>query len=236
MLQVSSDLSIPIQHSRLWEVLELKLHVLTITFTVSQQQKHRKPWKLEHKCVTLSTSLLYILKYSEKYFNLWLYKMLSATCCKTIPFIFPLIIVKHCFKNKKKGRQIPYAVLLHLSLLVPYYFGTGIHRKGKKKILLSRHQGSFAKRSFTSTGIQHSSQEKKNEKIKRMHYFSTNSTCSLSHLFPQGHSFSSQKVKEVCLRADSCQRNLSSIKTDISLARQISLLSEKRKKKKRERK
>lgn len=132
----------------------------------------------------------------------------------------------------KKGRQIPYAFLLHLSLLVPYYFGTGIHRKGRKKSL-SRHQGSFAKRSFTSTGIQHSSQEKKNDKIKRMHYFSTNSTYSLSHLFPQGHSFSSQKVKEVCLRADSCQRNLSSIKTDISLARQISLLSEKRKKKKK---
>lgn len=154
--QVSSDLSISILHSNPQDVLESNLHVVNVTFTVSQHQKHRKLWKLKRDGVTLWTSFLFILNYSEKYFNLCLYKMLSATCCKTTPFIFPVKPIKHCFKTNKRKRNTISSVTSPLTFC---YVTTLELRCIKKKeiIVLSRHQGGLAQRS--SKGIQHNSQD-----------------------------------------------------------------------------
>lgn len=137
--------------------------------------------------------------------------MLSATCCKTIPFIFPLTMVKQSFKTKKRKINTICSVTSPLSFC---YFTTselGCTKK-KKIIVISRHQGGLAQRSFVSAYLENNA-----EFMLKL--------CMFFH-FPissRTHSFSSQKVKEVWLQVDWCQRNLSWIKTDISLARQIPL-------------
>ena len=127
--------------------------------------------------------------------------MLSATCCKTIPFIFPLIVVKHCFKTKKRKINTICSVSSPLPFL---YFTTlelGCIKNKQKKINISRHQGGLAQRSFTSTGTQHHSQDTTmylENKASLQHKFSMFSHSPVS---PRTHFFSSRKVKEVWLPA-----------------------------------